>query len=410
MNSAAAAPSVSSGPGCPASLWVRARLAPAWPRVPWRVTAALLACNLCSCAKPPAVAAGPAVEVAVAPVGQRDVPVTEEWVASLYGLVDAQIRAQVSGLLLRQEYHDGARVNKGDLLFEIDPRPFQAALAQSEGQLAQAEAQASRTQQDQKRYGPLAREQAISQQEYDTAVQADRAAQAQVAAARAAVAQAQLNLDFSRITSPVDGIAGIAQTQIGNLVGPGTGILTTVSTVDPMRVFFPISEQAYLDFTGAGPAGTAPMFPADARLELVLGNGRVYPYPGKFYAVDRQIDPTTGTLQIVALFPNPQNLLRPGQFGRVRAVVRTLRGALLVPQRALTELQGGYQLAVVDERNQAHIRMVQVGPPVGAERVVTDGLKPGERVIVEGFQKVKEGTVVSPSPFGAAAAPATTHP
>ena len=378
--------------------------------MPLILTAALLACNLSSCAKRPAVAAGPAVEVAVAPVTQRDVPVTEEWVASLYGLVDAQIRAQVSGLLLRQEYHDGARVNKGDLLFEIDPRPFQAALAQSEGQLAQAEAQASRTKQDQTRYGPLAREQAISQQEYDTAVQADRAAQAQVAAARAAVAQAQLNLDFSRITSPVDGIAGIAQTQIGNLVGPGTGILTTVSTVDPMRVFFPISEQAYLDFTGAGPAGAAPMFPADARLELVLGNGRVYPYPGKFYAADRQIDPTTGTLQIVALFPNPQNLLRPGQFGRVRAVVRTLRGALLVPQRALTELQGGYQVAVVDERNQAHIRMVQVGPPVGAERVVTDGLKPGERVIVEGFQKVKEGTVVVPSPFGAAAAPATPHP
>src|ERR1019366_1457675 len=239
MNSAATAPSVSSGRRCPDSLVVRTLLATARQHSPFLVTAALLSFALGGCGKPKAPTAG-LVEVEVAPVEQRDVPVTEEWVASLYGFVDAQIRAQVSGLLLRQDYRDGARVKKGDLLFEIDPRPFRAALAQADGQLAQAEAQFGKTQQDVKRYGPLARDEAISQQEYDNAVQANIAAQAQVAAARAAVEQAQLNLDFARITSPVDGIAGIAQTQVGNLVGPGTGILTTVSTVDPMKVYFPI--------------------------------------------------------------------------------------------------------------------------------------------------------------------------
>jgi membrane fusion protein (multidrug efflux system) len=358
----------------------------------------LVSLILGGCGKPQALVDGP-VEVVVTSVGQRDVPVTQTWVASLHGFVDAQIRAQVSGYLMQQDYRDGGIVKKGDLLFEIDPRPFRAALAVTQAQLKQAEAQLGKTEQDVKRYGPLAKNQAISQQEYDDAVQVNLAAQAQVAASRAAVDQAQLNLDFTRITSPVDGVAGIVQAQVGDLVGPGTGILTTVSTVDPMRVYFPISEQSYLDFRTDHP-GAMEEFTPDIRLELILSNGSVYPFPGKFYAADREIDPNTGTLQIAALFPNPQNLLRPGQYGRVRAVVRTIKGALLVPQRALTELQGGYQIAVVDETNHAHFRVVKAGPQIGTDVVVDGNLRPGERVIIEGFQKVQEGSAVQPLPYG----------
>ncbi len=350
------------------------------------------------CGKAPVPGAVP-VQVEIAPVEQRDGPLTGEWVASLYGFVDAQIRAQVSGLLLRQDYRDGARVKKGDLLFEIDSRPFKAALAQAEGRLAQAQAQLGKTQQDVKRYGPLAKDEAISEQEYDDAVQANIASQAQVAADRAAVEQAQLNLDFASITSPVDGVAGIVQSQVGDLVGPATGVLTTVSTVDPMKVYFPISEQAYLDFTEEGPEAGGHDFLADAKLELILSNGSVYPYSGKFYAADRQIDPNTGTLEIAALFPNPGNLLRPGQYGRVRAVIHTVKGALLIPERALAELQGGYQIVTVDEANKAHLQAVKVGARVGGMAVIEDGLKPGDHVIVDGFTKVREGTPVNPQPF-----------
>lgn len=357
----------------------------------------LVSLALCGCGKPQALVDGP-VEVVVTSVSQRDVPVTQTWVASLHGFVDAQIRAQVSGYLMQQDYRDGGIVKKGDLLFEIDPRPFRAALAVTQAQLKQAEAQLGKTEQDVKRYGPLAKNQAISQQEYDDAVQVNLAAQAQVAASRAAVDQAQLNLDFTRITSPVDGVAGIVQAQVGDLVGPGTGILTSVSTVDPMRVYFPISEQSYLDFRTDHP-GAMEEFTPDIRLELILSNGSVYPFPGKFYAADREIDPNTGTLQIAALFPNPQNLLRPGQYGRIRAVVRTIKGALLVPQRALTELQGGYQIAVVDETNHAHFRVVKAGPQISTDVVVDGNLRPGERVIVEGFQKVQEGLAVQPLPY-----------
>jgi membrane fusion protein (multidrug efflux system) len=359
------------------------------------IAAAILSFAFSGCGKPKAPTASP-VDVIVVPVEQRDFPVAEEWVASLYGFVDAQIRAQVTGLLLRQDYRDGARVKEGELLFEIDSRPFRAALAQAEGQLEQAEAQFGKTQQDVKRYGPLAAEKAISEQEYDDAVQANIAARAQVAGARATVEQAQLNLDFSRITSPVNGVAGIVQTQVGDLVGPGTGILATVSTEDPIKVYFPVSEQAYLEFTGSDSAAQTRGFPADIKLELILSNGRVYPYPGQFYAADSQIDPNTGTLRIAALFPNPQNALRPGQFGRVRAIVRTLKGALLVPERALAELQDGYQIVTVDGGDKAHPRTVKVGPRVGGLAVIEDGVKPGDRVIVDGFAKVREGTPVNP--------------
>lgn len=345
----------------------------------------------CQKAPPPAP---PPPAVTVTAVVQRDVPVTQEWVASLYGFVDAQVRAQVTGNLLRQDYREGTAVRSGDVLFEIDPRPFQAALAQAQAQLAQAQAQLGKTEEDVKRYAPLARDQAISQQELDDAVQANLAAKAQVAAGQAAVAQAQLNLDFTRVASPVAGVAGLTQVQVGDLVGPGTGVLTTVSTLDPLKVYFPISEQTYLAFTRAHPEAGG--FPADARLDLILSDSSVYPEPGHFYAVDRQIDPTTGTLQIAATFPNPHGLLRPGQYGRVRAVVETLPGALLVPAKALAELQGGYEVATVDGANLAHIRPVKTGPTVAGLTVVTSGLQAGDRVVVDGFQKVKDGAPVQP--------------
>jgi membrane fusion protein (multidrug efflux system) len=337
------------------------------------------------------------VEVKVTGVVQQDVPVTVEWVASMDGFVNASIRAQVAGYLLRQDYKEGELVHQGDPLFEIDPAPFTAQLAQAEGLLAQAQAGLEKTRLDVERYTPLAKEQAISQEEVDNAVQANLAAKAQVETAGAAVQQAQLNLGFTKITSPVTGVAGLIQTQIGDLVGPATGVLTTVSTIDPMKVYFPISEQTYLAFNADDP--NAPGFPPDIALELILSDGQAYPLKGKFYAADRQIDPGTGTLRIAALFPNPAGLLRPGLYGRVRAAVRTEKGALLVPQRALAELQGGYQVVVVDSDNVAHIRNVTTGPKVGSLIVVESGLKLGEQVVVEGLTKVKEGTAVHPAPF-----------
>jgi membrane fusion protein (multidrug efflux system) len=366
--------------------------------VPGIAAAFILA--LASCGKPPATAPAP-VDVTVATVEQRDVPVTQEWVASVYGFVDAQVRAQVTGNLVRQDYVEGSHVRRGDLLFEIDPRPFQAALDLALAQLAQAQAQVGKTEEDVKRYAPLAKEQAISEQELDDAVQANLAAKAQVAAAQAAVEQARLNLDFTRIASPVDGVAGLVKAEVGDLVGPATGILTTVSTLDPMKVYFPISEQSYLEFM-KGHAGAMVSFPAGIRLDLILADGSVHPYPGKFYAADRQIDPDTGTLQIAALFPNPQDSLRPGQYARVRAVVSIDKGALLVPERALAELQGGYQIVTVDGANMTHLQSVEVGSRAGGMAVIEKGLKPGDRVVVDGLQKVRDGTLVNPQPFQAA--------
>jgi membrane fusion protein (multidrug efflux system) len=335
----------------------------------------------------------------VAPVLQQDVPVAQEWIGSLDGFVNAQIRAQVSGYLLKQDYREGTLVHRGDPLFEIDPRPFVAALSQAEGQLAQMQAQLGKADLDVKRYTPLAVEKAISQEELDDAVQARLSAQAQVLSAQAAVDQARLNLGFAHIVSPVDGIAGLIQAQIGDLVGPTTGALTTVSTVDPIKAYFPISEQAYLGFRGRDPS--APSFPAGIKFDLLLTDGSKYPESGTLFAVDRQVDLNTGTLRVAALFPNPHGLLRPGQYARVRAVVTELKGALLVPQRALSELQGGYQLATVDAANRIHLVNVTVGPAVGALTVISTGLKPGERVVVEGLQKVKEGGAVTPRPYPA---------
>jgi len=350
------------------------------------------------CSKGPSGPPSP-VDVQVVGVQRKDVPVVREWVGSLDGSVNAQIRAQVTGYIVKQDYQEGAAVKRGDVLFEIDPRPFAAELAKSEAVLAQANAQLGKAELDVKRDRPLANDKAISQEELDDAVQDRLAARAQVAAARASADQARLNLEFTHVVAPTNGIAGLANTQIGDLVGPGTGILATVSNVDPIKAYFPISEQTYLGFRGRE-AGS-PSIPAGIAFELILSDGTVYPAKGTFFAIDSQVEANTGTLRVVAEFPNPEGLLRPGQYARVRAVVNTEKGALVVPQRALTELQGAYQLATVDASNHTHIVTVTTGTQVGNDIVVESGLHPGDRVVVDGTQKISEGVLVNPIPFAA---------
>jgi RND family efflux transporter MFP subunit len=341
--------------------------------------------------------APPPPDVQVIAVEQADVPITREWVGSLDGSVNAQIRAQVTGYLTKQDYKEGSAVKSGDPLFEIDPRPFAAAVAQAQGVLDQAKAQLGKAQEDVARFTPLAKDQAISQEELDDAVQARIAAKAQVASAKASLDQARLSASFTRVTSPIDGVAGLIRAQIGDLVGPGSGILTTVSALDPIKAYFPISEQAYLEFRGRDPK--APSIPTDMQFDLILSDGSTFPSKGTFYAIDSQVDANTGTLRVVAEFPNANGLLRPGQYAKVRAVVRVDKGALLVPQRALTELQGASQLATVDSANHAHILTVKTGDQVGGKVVVLSGLHPGDRVIADGTQKIKDDSVVNPVPF-----------
>jgi RND family efflux transporter MFP subunit len=350
--------------------------------------------------KPKATATLPPPLVEIASVTQADVPIYHDWIGSLDGLVNAQIRAQVAGYLLKQGYREGDRITKGDLLFEIDSRPFQAALDHAKGLLAQAEARLGKTRLDVKRYEPLVKDKAISQEEYDDAVQANLEAEAVVVSAKAQVEQAQLNLEFTRITSPIDGIASIAKAQIGDLVGPTTGELTTVSTVDPIKAYYNVTEQAYINF--------AKQFLTEsdryARLgqldiELILADGAAYPRKGKIYAADRQISPTTGALRLEALFPNPDYALRPGEFARIRVKFDVKHDALLVPQRAVSELQGSYQVAVLDSGNKIHIQPVRVGERSGNLWIIEDGLSPGQRVVVEGAQKVREGLSVITTNF-----------
>jgi membrane fusion protein, multidrug efflux system len=356
--------------------------------------------------------------VEVVQVEQKDVPIFGEWIGTLDGMTNADVRAQVTGYLLRQGYQEGAFVRKGQLLFEIDPRPFQAALDQAEGQLAQAKAALAnaqavqgRTELDVNRYTPLAREQAASQQDLDNAVQNNMAAkatvataEAQIKSAEAAVETAKINLDFTRLCAPIDGIAGQAQLQVGALVNPSSGPVTSVSTVDPIKVYFTVSETEYLDWNKRFPTETTRLAAdKNLRLELILADGSTYPRDGTFYFADRQVNQSTGAIRIAALFPNPGNILRPGGYGRVRTAVRVQKDALLVPQRAVSELQGGYQVAVVDAENKVSIRSVKVGDRVGSEWIVAEGLKPGERVVVEGVQKVRAGMEVNPKPFTAGA-------
>jgi membrane fusion protein (multidrug efflux system) len=395
----------------------------------------------CSSSSQGAKTAEPLV-VEVAPVEQKDVPIYTEWIGTLDGVVNADIKAQVSGYLLKQDYTEGSFVQKGQLLFEIDPRPFQAVVDQGEGQLAQAngqlaqakaqltqaeaqlavmEANQVRTQLDVDRYAPLAKQQAITQQDMDNATQNNVAAKAQVQAAKAqietaraqiqganaavqavtaTVETARLNLSFTRLTAPIEGLAGMAQQQVGALVSPASGPVTTVSTVDPIKVYFTASEQEYLDFHRRYPTpATLDAARKGLVLELILTDGTVYPQRGSFYFADREVSPGTGTIRVAGLFPNRQNLLRPGEYGRVRTSLKTKDGALLIPQRAVTEMQGTYQVAVVDSGNKIAIRNVKTSDRVGAQWIIDQGLNPGERVVAEGVQKVRAGMVVNPKPY-----------
>ena len=334
----------------------------------------------------------PAVEVAT--VVQQDTPIYSEWVATLDGFVNAQIQPHVSGYIIKQNYKEGSVVSKGEVLFEIDPRPFKAALDLAKAQLAQAEAQLGKAINDVKRDTPLAQARAIAQSQLDTEIQARLGAQASVQAARANVEQAQLNVEWTRVTSLVTGIAGIAQVQIGNLVSP-TSVLTSVSQVNPIKAYFTVSEQQFTDFHRRFP--TEQSVEEQRKripLELILADGSVYERHGTIYFADREVNPATGAIRIAGAFPNPNNLLRPGAFGRVRASVRTQTGALLVPQKAVIELQGSQQVAIVGDDNKVSIRPVTVGERVGNLWIVTQGLKAGERVVVEGLQKVRDGVPV----------------
>lgn len=348
-------------------------------------------------------AAPPPPNVQVATVIQKDVPVYHEWIATLDGFVNAQIQPQVSGYLIKQNYQEGALVRKNQILFKIDPRPFQAVLDQAKAQLAQAEAQLGKTELDVQRDTPLAKEKAIAQSQLDNDKQANLAAKATVQAGKAAVEQAELNLEFTNVRSLIDGFAGIANGQVGNLVGPQT-VLTTVSQLDPIKVYFVASEQQYLAFVKRNPTVAArEATERHLELELVLADGSTYPKKGKFYAADRQVDVQTGAIRLAGLFPNPDNVLRPGQYGRVRFVSYIRTGALLVPQKAVSELQGNYLVDVVGNDNKVSVRPVKVGERAETMWIIDEGLKPGEQVVVEGVQKVRDGMVVKPTPASAAA-------
>ncbi|HEX3100322.1 MAG TPA: efflux RND transporter periplasmic adaptor subunit, partial [Pyrinomonadaceae bacterium] len=418
----------------------------------------------------PAQAASQPIDVEVVAVEQHDVPLYSEWIGTTDGMINADIKAEVSGYLLRQDYKEGSFVEKGQLLFELDPRPFQAALDQANGQVAQyqgqleaataqvsqaeaqvaqaksqilqaqaqvaqSEANETKTRLDANKYGPLFEQRAVTRQELDNAVQSNIVAKAQVAAtkagvetaraqlraaeaqirtanaamstakgqirnAQAAVRTAELNLGFTRVVSPISGIAGAAQAQVGNLITPTSSSLTTVSAVNPIKVYFSLNESDYLAFTKrkliTGRAGATT---AAIELQLILSDGTEYPNKGSFYFADRQIDPKTGSIRLAGIFQNPDNVLRPGQYGRVRAITSRKQDALLVPQRAVSELQGSYQVAVVGAENKIEMRTVKVGDRSDSMWVVEDGLKVGESVVVEGVQKVKAGATVNPKPY-----------
>jgi membrane fusion protein (multidrug efflux system) len=350
-----------------------------------------------ACEKEKAAAPPPPV-VEVVTVAQRDVPIYMEWIGSLDGNVNALIRPQVTGYLIRQNYREGDLVKQGQPLFEIDPRTFEAAVDEAKGLRAQQAARFETTKANLDRIKPLAAVNAVSQKDLDDATGAHLSAKAQLEAAEASLRTAKLNLGFTKISSPVSGIAGIAKAQIGDLLSPSMPTeLTTVSTVDPIKVYFNISEREYLKVASAALAAGSK--PERVPLELFLVDGSLYPHPGKVAVLNRQVDTTTGTFKVAALFPNPDNLLRPGQYGKVRATMSVDKGALLVPQRAVTEMQGKYLMAVIGADNKADIRPVTVGERIGNEWIISSGLQAGETVIAEGTQKVRPGMTVNPKPF-----------
>jgi membrane fusion protein (multidrug efflux system) len=344
-----------------------------------------------ACGRPAASAkdaAAPPPAVVVTTVAQHDQAVYREWIGTTQGDVNADIRPKVEGYLLRRVYKEGSYVTRGQLLCEIDPRQARAQLQQAEANLEQARAGLAKADRDVQRFEPLAAQKALSQQEVDNARSSQAAAQATVGSVQAAVEQARLNVAWTHVESPISGIAGLAQAQVGDLVGPQT-VLTTVSTVDPIRVIYQVSEQEYLQFQ-SDPAMR------NAKLELVLGDGTVFPHEGQISFSGREVDVKTGTITTIGLFPNPGNILRPGQYAKVRAITSVRRAALLVPQRAVNELQGIEQIGVVGPDDVVAVRTVKTGERVGSEWIINEGLQPGDRVIVEGFARVKNGMRVAP--------------
>jgi RND family efflux transporter MFP subunit len=350
-----------------------------------------------ACSRKPAQVAPNAPEVLVTTVQPRDVPRVLERVATLDGFINANINAQVQGYIISRDYKEGSIVKKGDLLFQIDPRPFEAASAQAKGTQAKDQANWAKADADQKRAIDLFNKKVISDQERDTAIAAAGSSKANVEADEAAVKQADLNLGYTKITAPIDGLAGFANNQVGDLVGPAlTTPLTTVSQIDPIKAIVTVGESAFTDFFSRYP-DTVQREALLKRIDfdLILGDGKVYPQKGKFYALDRSLDPKTGSIRYYVTFPNPGNILRPGQFGKVRFVPDSVQNALVVPQEAVTELQGNFQVAVVDQNNKVSIRPVKTGERIGAMWQITDGLKPGDKVVVEGVQKAREGSTVT---------------
>ena len=371
--------------------------------------AALLALTSGGCSKktPPAP---PPPEVLVTEVKQQDVPIYNEYVGQLDASVNATIEARVQGYLTSQNYKEGQPVKKGDVLFQIDHRPFEAALAQAKAAFMQADASAKQAELNGQRNTELFQRHVSSEQERDNAVQAAVAARAQAEAQRAAVEQAQLNLDYTTITAPVDGIAGLVKVQVGDLISAGT-VLTTVTKVDPIKAYFTVSEQRYSEYSNryADPQKRA-AHEKELRFELILADGSIYPHEGEMFAADNQVDVRTGSLRIAALFSNPRSILRPGQFARIRVRSEIAHGALLVPQRAVTELQGTYQVAVIRPDNKAHVQPVKMGRRIGSEWIVQSGLHRGDRIVVEGVQKVREGATVSPQPWTPPPTPSPSAP
>jgi membrane fusion protein (multidrug efflux system) len=363
------------------------------------VLGALLICLslTTSCSRKAAQVAPSAPEVLVTTVAPQDVPRVLERVATLDGFINANINAQVQGYIVSRDYQEGSVVvKKGDLLFQIDPRPFEAALAQAKGTLAKDKANQVKADADEKRALDLFKKKVISDQERDTAIAAAQAGRANIEADEAAVKQAELNLGYTKITAPIDGVAGFANNQVGDLVGPTTGPLTTMSQIDPIKAVVTAGEGPFTDFVSRHPDATERnAYMKSLDFDLILGNGELYPHKGKFYALDRSLDPKTGSIRYYVTFPNPGNILRPGQFGKVRFVADMKKGAMVVPQEAVNELQGNFQVAVVDQNNKVSIRPVKMGERIGAMWEVTEGLKPGDKVVVQGLQKAREGSTVT---------------
>jgi len=363
-----------------------------------RIVSALLVCVVVAtgCSRKSAPAGPSAPEVLVTTVTPRDVPRVLERVATLDGFINANINAQVQGYIVSRDYQEGSIVKKGDLLFQIDPRPFEAALAQAKGTLAKDKANQAKSDADEKRAIDLFNKKVISDQERDTATAAAGSNRANVEADEAAVKQAEINLGYTKIVAPIDGVAGFTNNQVGDLVGPSTGPLTTVSQIDPIKALVTAGEGPWTDFISRHPdADERQRYIKSLDFELILSNGQVYPHKGKFYALDRSLDVKTGSIRYEVTFPNPGNILRPGQFGKVRFVADMKKGAMVVPQEAVNELQGSYQVAVVDQNNKVSIRPVQMGERIGTLWEVTEGLKPGDRVVVQGLQKAREGSTVT---------------